>query len=430
MAPEKSGECKEMYRKDFNIKKYRPLLEQVFDALELVFAHGKMADKALENVMKKNKKWTVYDRSFVADTFYDIIRNWRFLWTIAGKEPNSFSFGEGRGEVLKRYFLWEIFGTHLVLKEQKLPGVYLFKNVIPHKIHERKQRFKKIRSIRESVPDWLDKQGEKELGKNWNSVLSALNKAPKLILRTNTLKVTTKVLQEKLKEENVDTHTIDFVNDALELSFNRNVFRTQAFREGWFEVQDAASQVVAHYMDVKPGMRVIDACAGAGGKSLHIAALLKNKGKLLALDTKEWKLKELNKRAARAGAGVIETRLIDSSKVIKRLKNSADRLLLDVPCSGTGVLRRNPDIKWKLQPEELERLKKIQAEILDEYCTMTKIGGKMIYVTCSILPSEGEEQVAAFIKKHNEFKLLDQLRLSPDKDSYDGFYMAMMERIT
>jgi len=408
-----------MYRKEFNIKKYRPLAEQIFDALELVFTHGKMADQALEAVMKKNKKWTVYDRSFVADTFYDLIRNWRFLWTIIGKDPE-----------MKRHFLWEIFGTHLVLKDEKLPGVYLFKNVIPHKIHERAERFKKVRAIRESVPDWLDKLGEKEIGKGWTAILAAMNKPPKLVLRTNTLKTTTEILAAKLKEEGVETVAIDFVSDALELPFNRNVFRTQPFRDGWFEVQDAASQVVAHYMDVKPGMRIVDACAGAGGKSLHIAMLMKNKGKLLALDNKEWKLKELNKRAARAGAGVIETRLIDSTKVIKRLEGVADRMLLDVPCSGTGVLRRNPDIKWKFQPEELERLKKIQAEILDEYCTMTKVGGKMIYVTCSILPSEGEEQVTTFIKKNKEFRLLDQLRLSPDKDGYDGFYMAMIERIS
>jgi len=408
-----------MYRKEFNIKKYRPLAEQIFDALELVFTHGKMADQALEAVMKKNKKWTVYDRSFVADTFYDLIRNWRFLWTIIGKDPE-----------MKRHFLWEIFGTHLVLKDEKLPGVYLFKNVIPHKIHERAERFKKVRAIRESVPDWLDKLGEKEIGKGWTAILAAMNKPPKLVLRTNTLKTTTEILAAKLKEEGVETVAIDFVSDALELPFNRNVFRTQPFRDGWFEVQDAASQVVAHYMDVKPGMRIVDACAGAGGKSLHIAMLMKNKGKLLALDNKEWKLKELNKRAARAGAGVIETRLIDSTKVIKRLEGVADRMLLDVPCSGTGVLRRNPDIKWKFQPEELERLKKIQSEILDEYCTMTKVGGKMIYVTCSILPSEGEEQVTTFIKKNKEFRLLDQLRLSPDKDGYDGFYMAMMERIS
>jgi len=408
-----------MYRKEFNIKKYRPLAEQIFDALELVFTHGKMADQALEAVMKKNKKWTVYDRSFVADTFYELIRNWRFLWTIIGKDPE-----------MKRHFLWEIFGTHLVLKDEKLPGVYLFKNVIPHKIHERAERFKKVRAIRESVPDWLDKLGEKEIGKGWTAILAAMNKPPKLVLRTNTLKTTTEILAAKLKEEGVETVAIDFVSDALELPFNRNVFRTQPFRDGWFEVQDAASQVVAHYMDVKPGMRIVDACAGAGGKSLHIAMLMKNKGKLLALDNKEWKLKELNKRAARAGAGVIETRLIDSTKVIKRLEGVADRLLLDVPCSGTGVLRRNPDIKWKFQPEELERLKKIQSEILDEYCTMTKVGGKMIYVTCSILPSEGEEQVTTFIKKNKEFRLLDQLRLSPDKDGYDGFYMAMMERIS
>ena len=137
----------------------------------------------------------------------------------------------------------------------------------------------------------------------------------------------------------------------------QNIFTRQQFKDGLFEVQDAGSQLIAPFIQPLSGQRVIDACAGGGGKTLHLAALMQNKGRIIALDTEAWKLDELKKRARRAGASdIIETRVIDSSKVIKRLENSADRVLLDVPCSGLGVLRRNPDAKWKLSPEFIEEV--------------------------------------------------------------------------
>jgi len=176
-------------------------------------------------------------------------------------------------------------------------------------------------------------------------------------------------------------------------------------------------------------MRVVDACAGAGGKTLHLAALMKNKGRIIALDVKEKKLVELKKRATRADVRIVETRVIDSSKTIKRLKETADRLLLDVPCSGLGVLRRNPDSKWKLNIEEIERVKKIQREILSSFSAITKIGGKMVYATCSILPSEGEEQVKWFLEQcDGTWNLLGEKRYSPEVYHADGFYMALLER--
>jgi len=148
------------------------------------------------------------------------------------------------------------------------------------------------------------------------------------------------------------------------------------------------------------------------------------------LDVKEKKLEELKKRAARADVRIVETRAIDSSKVVKRLKDTADRLLLDVPCSGLGVLRRNPDSKWKLNLEEIERVKTIQREILTNFSDITKVGGKMVYATCSILPSEGEDQVKWFMKNVGErWTLIGEKRYSPDVYHADGFYMALLERI-
>jgi 16S rRNA (cytosine967-C5)-methyltransferase len=245
----------------------------------------------------------------------------------------------------------------------------------------------------------------------------------------NTLKVSRAELQSQLEEEeNIHTEAPPDFPDALILEQRQNIFTRQQFKDGLFEVQDAGSQLIAPFLKVESGMRVIDACAGGGGKTLHLAALMKNKGRIIAMDTEAWKLDELKKRARRAGVGNIEPRVIESSKTIKRLENSADRLLLDVPCSGLGVIRRNPDAKWKLTPEFMERVKELQQHILVDYSTMLKPGGMMVYSTCSLLPSENEKQVEKFLSTHKEnFELLDQKWVSPSA-GFDGFYMALLKR--
>jgi 16S rRNA (cytosine967-C5)-methyltransferase len=217
--------------------------------------------------------------------------------------------------------------------------------------------------------------------------------------------------------------------DALLLEERQNIFTRQQFKDGLFEVQDGGSQLIAPFLQVKPGMRVIDACAGAGGKTLHLAALMQNKGRIIALDTEEWKLDELKKRGRRAGVANVETRLIESSKTIKRLENSADRLLLDVPCSGLGVLKRNPDAKWKMSLDFIEQVKELQQRILADYCSMIKTGGEMVYSTCSLFPSENEKQVETFLKNQPQhFELLEQKTVLPSA-GFDGFYMARLKRL-
>ncbi len=193
-------------------------------------------------------------------------------------------------------------------------------------------------------------------------------------------------------------------------------------------MQDASSQLVSAFLDVQPGFRVIDACAGAGGKTLHLASLMQNKGQIIALDIYKNKLNELKRRAKRNGAHNIEQRHIESSKTIKKLHNSADRLLIDAPCSGLGVLKRNPDAKWKLKPEFIDQIKVTQQEILNNYCKMLKVKGQMVYATCSILPSENKAQITEFLKNNANFKLLKEQKVSPVQSGFDGFYMALLER--
>ena len=188
--------------------------------------------------------------------------------------------------------------------------------------------------------------------------------------------------------------------------------------------------MVARFLDPQPGMRVIDACAGAGGKSLHMASLMENKGQVIALDIYENKLLELKRRARRNGIHNLETRLIDSTKVIKKLYGQADKVLIDAPCTGLGVLKRNPDTKWKLQPEFLEEIKRTQQEILQSYSKMVKDGGDLVYATCSILPSENQNQIKHFLTTEagKGFTLQTEKTLFPSETGYDGFYMALLKK--
>jgi 16S rRNA (cytosine967-C5)-methyltransferase len=225
--------------KNFYFKYHTFHIRAIFAVLKDVFEKNEYADKAIEKQMKAHKKWDVRERGFVSDTTYDIIRNWRLLITSAGVE----------GALTERS-LWSIFGTYLIFDGYELPESAYFKGVNAKKTISQLEKFSKIRKLRESVPDWLDELGEKELGKDWDKIIRALNQRPATILRANSLKTTPKELQTILEEEKItDTTLINWSPDALELKFPRNVFRTEAFHNGLFEVQDAASQMVAEFLN-------------------------------------------------------------------------------------------------------------------------------------------------------------------------------------
>ncbi|WP_298774377.1 RsmB/NOP family class I SAM-dependent RNA methyltransferase [uncultured Shewanella sp.] len=288
---------------------------------------------------------------------------------------------------------------------------------------------KENQALWDGCPEWLDSLGAAQLGDKWPQERAALYQAAKRFLRTNTLKTDKTTLRKVLAKERVDTLEVEGVNTALEVTSDSALFRTDAFKSGLFEQQDAGSQLVAAALDAKPGMRVIDACAGAGGKTLSIAAQMQGKGRLLAMDVEQWKLDNLKQRARRAGAHNVETRIIASSKTIKRLKLTADRVLLDVPCSGLGVLKRNPDTKWRDAAERLPVLVALQKHILQSYSRMVKVEGILVYATCSIMPEENRGQVDAFLAKNPHFELIEDETISPAETGFDGFYLAKLKRV-
>jgi 16S rRNA (cytosine967-C5)-methyltransferase len=372
--------------------------------------------------LKKDKRWGSSDRKFVAETIYEIVRWKRLYAEIAEvKEPYN------------RENLWRMFSVWAVLRGYPIPDWKQLEGTPERKIKGRFDELSKIRTFKESIPDWMDKLGVKELGeKVWAKEIAAQNQSAKVILRVNTLKTTKDKLRAILMDLNIETEYLKDQPDALVLKERANVFLTDAFKEGFFEVQDANSQLVAHFLEVKPGMRVVDACAGAGGKTLHIASIMENKGQLIAMDLYESKLKQLKLRAKRNSAFNIEYRIIDSTKVIKKLHEKADRVLIDAPCSGLGVLKRNPDAKWKLQPEFIENIKKVQTEVLENYSKMVKPGGKLVYATCSVLPSENQEQIKHFLSGETgkNFTFVKDSKILASESGFDGFYMALLERKT
>ncbi|TVQ47614.1 MAG: RsmB/NOP family class I SAM-dependent RNA methyltransferase [Saprospirales bacterium] len=405
-----------MKKNPFPINKYLNLsfgdefLESLEGALFMVFQRKTHADKAIGKVFAVHKNWGEGLKGWFADITYDIIR-WRALLVAHSGRPIN-------RKIIEAFF--ELNGMRI--KSEPLESVE--KETPELKSAELK------RSDYLSIPEWLDELGYLELGEDWAKEIDAMNTQAAMALRCNTLKTDIKTLKKRLLEEGITTTLIDGYKTALLVDQKQNIFKTKSFQQGLFEVQDPSSQKVAEYLDPKPGMRVIDACAGMGGKSLHLACLMKNKGKVLSMDNAEWKLAGIKKRAKRAGSNIIETRFIQGTKTIKRLNKSADRLLLDVPCSGLGVLRRNPDIKWSLQPEDLDEIKKNQAYILNFYSQMLKPGGIMTYASCSILPSENENQVNAFLEsdRGREFKLIECVNFRPSKTGFDGFFIACFKK--
>jgi 16S rRNA (cytosine967-C5)-methyltransferase len=391
------------------------ILNTISQALIEVFEKGKHADRMIDKYMRANKNWTPDDRSFFAQAIYDIVRHKRNLEFIADSTD-----------------LWPIIGAYLVTKKLKPVQRPEFSTTDAAKIQSRVQQ-KKSPAVEHSFPDWLFELGQKEFTNEWPAIIQSLNKNPEIYLRTNTLKTNIEKLIKDLKVENIDAIKIKssvILPDGLYLKDRKNVFATQAFKKGDFEMQDAGSQSIAALLQVQPGQNVVDACAGSGGKSLHLAALMQNKGKILAMDIHDWKLQDLKQRAARAGATILETKLIDSHKVIQRLENSFDRILIDSPCSGLGVLRRNPDTKWKLNLEQIETVCKLQKDILSKYSAMCKSGGIMVYATCSILKCENEDQINFFLSSAagKKWSLISEHRIWPHIHGFDGFYAALLKR--
>jgi 16S rRNA (cytosine967-C5)-methyltransferase len=397
------------------MKLHKILVKAVADALLQIFIDKQQTDRTVEQLFLGNKAWGARDRNFIADNVYTIVRYKRLYEFCAETEITDLPSA------------YKVIGTKLIIDEIELPAWDEFDLLNKSAIASRYDEAKKVRALRESVPEWLDEKCAAEIGKTWDDELFALNCPAQFCIRVNTLKTSKTALKVLFMSEKIEFTETHLAVDALIIKGKKNFRNNEAYKNGLFEVQDVSSQMVANMLQVEPGLKVTDACAGAGGKSLHLACLMKNEGSIFAMDINERKLKELESRASRNGVRIIKTKLATDG-TIGGLRHTADRLLLDVPCSGLGVLRRKPDTKWSLTPESLEEIMTLQQKILNQYSVILKPGGILVYSTCSILPSENEKQVKKFLDANPDYSLIGERTISPAETGFDGFYIASIRK--
>jgi 16S rRNA (cytosine967-C5)-methyltransferase len=322
---------------------------------------------------------------------------------------------------------------------------------IPHELSQPARQREKNMPLpaRLNFPAWMEGKLRASFGDAFEAELAALNEQAHTDLRVNTLKATREALLAQLAQEGFEVSPTPRSPVGIRLARRAPVFTSPAFKAGHFEVQDEGSQLVAALVDAKPGMKVIDFCAGAGGKTLALAAQMQNKGRILAWDTSEKRLSQMKERLKRAGVDNVQLHVLEHERdtFLKRHKDSADRVLVDAPCSGTGTWRRNPDLKWRFTPQDLAEVIAAQAAILQSAARLVKPGGLLVYATCSLLSEENEAQVEALLKTVSNFRVVTPgqmwdkapppeqplrdacLRVSPHQDGVDGFFAAALVRL-
>ena len=300
-------------------------------------------------------------------------------------------------------------------------------------------------AIRLEVPDWILPLLSARFGTATPTELGALSTEAPLDLRANLLKTTREEAQAALAAEGWEARATPYSPWGLRIDGRRPVTSGPAFQTGLIEIQDEGSQLIAVMVDAHPGMRVVDWCAGAGGKTLAMAGRMRNKGQIVACDVSRSRLEGSVPRLKRAGAHNVERHLVEpGDKWLKRRAATFDRVLVDAPCTGTGTWRRNPDARLRLTETDLAELVPKQAMILDTAQTLVRKGGRLVYATCSLLAEENENQIAAFLERHPDFKLVplsragplettapctgDYLSLTPARHGTDGFFAAVLER--
>lgn len=300
--------------------------------------------------------------------------------------------------------------------------------------------------VRLEVPDWIFPRLAARFGDACAAELAAMLAPAPLDLRVNTLKATRAEAQAALAAEGVAAEPTPLSPWGLRVDGRRSVVATRAFRAGLVEIQDDGSQLVAALVGAAPGMRVADYCAGAGGKTLALAMTMENRGHLVACDVSPARLAGAARRLRRAGVHNVECHvLVQGDKWVKRHAGGFDRVLVDAPCTGSGTWRRNPAARLRLGPDHLQRLLAEQAAILDPASRLVRIGGRLVYATCSVLMDENETQVSAFLARQPGFSPLpldqawsgpgalpfrgDHLLLTPRRHGTDGFFAAVLERV-
>ena len=410
-----------------------PFYAAAVEALEQVLDFEWPADARLSHFFRDYPKLGSRERAFIAESVYGVLRHLRSLQALAAPATPKrllLAWLARHGGINLRQFEGTVKDDELAwLREVKSADLAAHSE-----------------AVRLELPDWLYERLSAQFGDRLGALCDALNRPAPLDLRVNTLKMQRDAVLAMLAADGIPAAATPYSPLGIRVQGKPGLHKHPLFLEGAVEVQDEGSQLLGLLLAPKRGEMVCDFCAGAGGKTLLLGALMSNAGRLYAYDVAEKRLNNLKPRLARSGLSNVHPQLIahERDPKIKRLAGKFDRVLVDAPCSGLGTLRRNPDMKWRQNPESIAELAAKQAAILESAGRLIKAGGRLVYATCSLLEEENECVVTAFLAAHPDFHLLpagevlaaqgitletgDTMRLNPALHATDGFFAAVLER--
>jgi len=419
------------------------LAGHAIELIEILQKDSRPADHLIDTFFRQRRYLGSHDRRELAESVYGILRHLRLVqFYIAQTKPDAVN-----------HPAW-LFAAYKLRLEKILPET-LQTYALPLSSAELNDLVTSdapdLRSqplgLRTSFPDWLVEKLQMQMGvSETEKLLTAMNQPPPLTIRVNTLKTTRDACLLELNKRGFECTPTALSPDGIHLKKRANLFGLDLFQEGWFELQDEGSQIISLLVDPKPNWRVADVCAGGGGKTLHLAALMKNRGEIWAFDVVPQRLENLRQRARRCGIHNVRVQLLQTDEIPASLLGKMDAILIDAPCSGTGVLRRNPDAKWKISAAMAQELAIKQKQIIEHYAPLLKPGGRLVYATCSLLAEENEEVVQAFLAQHPTFRLAEaatillryqlahlvnegHVHLFPHQHGTDGFFAAVLEKV-
>ena len=437
------------------------LIGHTAEVYDLIIRSEHPADSTIDTFFRSHKYLGSHDRRFIAETAYGMLRHKKRIEWLCETSGKKFLESSDNPAAFLQCLVYRAAVANdevemLVHELEADPSEKQSLSFFLNEVKEQNGRFENELSSQSGgtaelslrysflewmIEEWLGQYGEDETA----HLCAALNKPAPLTLRVNTLKTTVDDCQEALAKENIETERTKYSSVGLTVRKRINVFQLDIFRKGFFEVQDEGSQLLSLLVDPKPTSKVVDACAGGGGKSLALAALMKNRGAIFALDTNSFRLEGLRKRIRRSGVDTIRVCKVEEGQLPPGLTDAADNVLVDAPCSGLGTIRRNPGMKWTVTPASVAELNIKQSNILNHYAQCVKMNGRLIYSTCTMMRLENEGVVEKFLGDHPQFEIMEPsvilrryqletlmqekyFRLKPHVHGTDGFFAAVMRR--
>ncbi len=424
--------------------KLSSLIGHVTEVYAEVLVSTKPADRIIDLFFRERKYLGSNDRRFISETFYGMLRHKkRIEWSLTSiddKRTNLFA-------CIAYLFLDHKMSVESLAAEVDVPvnvltSVERVVNTVPILDSDISTLATQYSFQEWMITRWKEYFGGEEL----EPLCSVLNTQAPMTIRVNTIKSSLDECRHKLLNEGIETDRGRLSPVALHLKRRVNAFQLQAFKDGEFEMQDEGSQLLAMLVDPKPKSKVIDACAGAGGKALAMATIMNNRGEIFALDVNSFRLDELQKRIKRSGVDTIRIRKVREDETIPEFVGSADYVLVDAPCTGTGTIRRNPGMKWSVSEKMVLELRDKQHSILTLNSQYVKPNGRLVYATCSLIREENEWVVEQFLSEHPDFELVPPssvmeryglaslankkyFQLLPHHYNTDGFFAAVMKRL-